>query len=318
MRQDNRPVIVSIQCMVFNHEPYLRDCLNGFVMQKTNFRFEAIVHDDCSTDNSADIIREYAEKYPEIIKPIFEKENQYSKHDGSIEKVTDKFIKGKYIAKCEGDDYWTDPFKLQKQVDFLEEHPDYSVCTHNFRVLKDGIIASKTNYNNLNFNDDGYLTYTIDDYFGDTWYTQTLTALIRFDAFFSDIPNKKYKYYRDTIFYYYILKKGKGALLEDCMGVYRKTSTGVFAGSPKIKVLNILYRNYTDILKIEKDKRAYRGIANTANDIFLLYVDEHKYHEALVFFIKYMKDMPSKHIVESLTLYSKVFATKIIKKLNIK
>lgn len=66
-------ILVSIQCLVYNHEPYLRQCLDGIVMQKTNFKFEAIVHDDCSTDNSASIIREYAEKYPEIIKPIYEK-----------------------------------------------------------------------------------------------------------------------------------------------------------------------------------------------------------------------------------------------------
>ena len=115
-----KQIIVSIRCLVYNHEPYLRQCLDGFVMQKTNFRFEAIVHDDCSTDNSAKIIQEYAAKYPEIIKPIFETENQYSKHDGSLRRKMEDACKGKYIALCEGDDYWTDPLKLQKQVDILE------------------------------------------------------------------------------------------------------------------------------------------------------------------------------------------------------
>ena len=93
-------------------------------MQKTNFRFEAIVHDDASTDGSADIIREYAEKYPDIIKPIIEQENQYSKHDGSLMRIVDNASKGKYIAICEGDDYWTNPYKLQKQVDYLESKSD--------------------------------------------------------------------------------------------------------------------------------------------------------------------------------------------------
>lgn len=131
MEKDNRPVIVSIRCTVYNHEPYLRECLDGFVMQKTNFRFEAIVHDDASTDGSAAIIKEYAEKYPDIIKPILETENQYSKHDGSLQRIMDENMHGKYIALCEGDDYWIDSNKLQMQVDFLEKNPDYVLCFHN-------------------------------------------------------------------------------------------------------------------------------------------------------------------------------------------
>lgn len=115
--------LVVIQCLVYNHEPYLRDCLEGFVMQRTNFPFVAIVHDDASTDKSALIIREYSQKYPHIIKPIFETENQYSKRDGSLGRIMKTAIDAtgaKYVAMCEGDDYWTDPLKLQKQVDILE------------------------------------------------------------------------------------------------------------------------------------------------------------------------------------------------------
>lgn len=119
--------LVTIRCLVYNHEPYLRQCLDGFVMQKTNFPFEAIVHDDASTDRSAEIIREYAEKYPDIIKPIFETENQYSKRDGSIGRIMREHTKGKYVAICEGDDYWIDPYKLQKQVEFLEKHAEYGL-----------------------------------------------------------------------------------------------------------------------------------------------------------------------------------------------
>lgn len=115
--------LVSIQCFTYNHEAYIRQCLEGFVMQKTNFLFEAIIHDDASTDKTADVIREYAANYPNIIKPIFEKENQYSKQDGSLQKIMDSHCTGKYLAFCEGDDYWTDPFKLQKQVDYMEDHP---------------------------------------------------------------------------------------------------------------------------------------------------------------------------------------------------
>lgn len=133
--------LVSIRCITYNHETYIRQCLEGFVMQKTNFKFEAIVHDDASTDGTAAIIREFAEKYPDIIKPIYETENQYSKHDGSLRRIMNNAIHpdAKYIAMCEGDDYWTDPLKLQKQVDFLESHPDYSLCFHNaIKHFQDG------------------------------------------------------------------------------------------------------------------------------------------------------------------------------------
>lgn len=123
----NEPLMVTIQCLTYNHKPYIRQCLEGFVMQKTNFRFEAIVHDDASTDGTAEIIREYAAKYPNIIKPILETENLYSKHNDSLGKVIRENTYGKYVAMCEGDDYWTDPLKLQKQVEFLENNQEYGL-----------------------------------------------------------------------------------------------------------------------------------------------------------------------------------------------
>ncbi|MEE1069437.1 MAG: glycosyltransferase family A protein [Paludibacteraceae bacterium] len=132
------PILVAIKCAVYNHEPYLRDCLEGFVMQQTNFPFVAIVHDDASIDNSAAIIREYEAKYPDIIKPIYETENLYSKGDGSVDRIMNAAIEAtgaKYIAMCEGDDYWTDPLKLQKQVDFMEANPEYSMCFHKVNTL---------------------------------------------------------------------------------------------------------------------------------------------------------------------------------------
>ena len=138
MKNLNNTVLVAIKCLVYNHEPYLRDCLQGFVMQKTDFPIVVIVHDDASTDNSAAIIREYAEKYPDIIRPIYEIENQYSKGDGSLGRVMNKAVDAigaKYIAYCEGDDYWTDPLKLQKQVDFLEANPEYDMVCARFNHL---------------------------------------------------------------------------------------------------------------------------------------------------------------------------------------
>lgn len=123
--------LVAIRCITYNHESYIRDALEGFIMQQTDFPFVAIVHDDASTDKTADIIREYAEKYPDIIKPIYETENQYSKQGNPLGKIMQDAIEqsgAKYVAMCEGDDYWIDPHKLQKQVDFLESHPEYGMC----------------------------------------------------------------------------------------------------------------------------------------------------------------------------------------------
>ena len=101
-------------------------------MQKTNFQFEIIIHDDASLDGTADIIREYAKKYPDIIKPILQNENQYSKQVNLVHEFLFANSTGQYIAMCEGDDFWTDPEKLQKQVDFLDNHPEYSACVHKY------------------------------------------------------------------------------------------------------------------------------------------------------------------------------------------
>lgn len=124
-------IMVSICCTAYNHEKYIREALDSFLMQKTNFRFEIIINDDCSTDNTAKIIKEYQQKYPHIIKPIYQEENQYSKGKRMLIDILLPVAKGKYFALCEGDDYWTDENKLQKQVDFLELNPDYSLCVNN-------------------------------------------------------------------------------------------------------------------------------------------------------------------------------------------
>ena len=120
--------LVSISCITYNHEPYIVQALNGFLMQKTSFPFEVLVHDDASTDRTADIIREYEKKFPEIIKPLYEEENQWIKGRRGSAEFNFPRAKGKYIALCEGDDYWIDENKLQMQVDFLENNPEYGMC----------------------------------------------------------------------------------------------------------------------------------------------------------------------------------------------
>ena len=123
-------ILVSVLCTTYNHEKYIRDCLEGFVTQKTNFAYEVIVHDDASTDCTADIIREYERKYPKIIKPIFQTENQYSQGVPITATFILPIVRGRFIALCEGDDYWTSPDKLQKQVEGMLMHPSCSMCVH--------------------------------------------------------------------------------------------------------------------------------------------------------------------------------------------
>ncbi len=134
---NNNNIMVSVCCLVYNHEKYLRKCLDGFVMQRTNFKFEVLIHDDASTDHSADIIREYEKKYSDIIKPIYQKENQYSKKVKINWVYQYPRIKGKYVAWCEGDDYWCDPNKLQKQFDIMEKYDDVALCTHKVKLIKE-------------------------------------------------------------------------------------------------------------------------------------------------------------------------------------
>ncbi len=126
-------ILVSINCTTYNHEKYIADALESFLMQKTNFKYEILIHDDASTDRTAEIIRDYERKYPEIIKPIYQNENQYSKgvKVGTLNR--DRAI-GKYIAVCEGDDYWTSSYKLQKQVDFMESNKEFSLCFHSVNI----------------------------------------------------------------------------------------------------------------------------------------------------------------------------------------
>ncbi len=134
-RKEKSKPSVSICCLTYNHEAFVRDALEGFLMQRVTFPYEILIHDDASTDGTADIIREYAEKYPDKVYPILQKENQYTR---GITNASGVFnfprARGKYIAMCEGDDYWTDPHKLQLQVDYLETHPECTLCFHSARI----------------------------------------------------------------------------------------------------------------------------------------------------------------------------------------
>jgi len=135
-------IVVSICCLAYNHEAFISKCLDGFLMQKTLFAFEVLVNDDASIDRTSKIIKEYQNKYPKIVKPVFQTVNKFSVEGGGMNiRYNFPRAKGKYIAMCEGDDYWTDPLKLQKQVDFLEENEEYNICFHRSYMLKDASLV---------------------------------------------------------------------------------------------------------------------------------------------------------------------------------
>lgn len=130
--------LISVIVTVYNHELYLQQCLDSILSQKTHYQYEVIVHDDASTDGSREIIESYAAKYPKIIVPILQNQNQYSRRIPFVEKYILPLVKGKYIAICEGDDYWTDDTKLERQCAYMEEHPECSLCFHRAQMVRDG------------------------------------------------------------------------------------------------------------------------------------------------------------------------------------
>lgn len=122
-------IMVSINCLAYNHEKYIARALDSIIMQKVNFKYEILVHDDASDDQTAEIIKGYQAKYPELLNVIYDDENTYTKGTKILDENIDR-ARGKYIAICEGDDFWSSAHKLQRQFDFLESNPDFSLCVH--------------------------------------------------------------------------------------------------------------------------------------------------------------------------------------------
>lgn len=143
-------VKVSVICLAYNHEKYIGECLDSIVNQMTTFKFEVVINDDASTDNTANIIRAYEERYPEKIKALYQKDNQYSKGVAIIEEKMLEHANGKYVAFCECDDKWTDLHKLQRQYEYMEHHPECSMCVHNTVIHNLNETQKDVNFNSWN------------------------------------------------------------------------------------------------------------------------------------------------------------------------
>lgn len=218
---------LSVCCVTYNHAKFIRQALDGFVMQKTNFPFEVLIHDDASTDGTADIIREYEAKYPDIIKPIYQTENQFSKGIAISKTFNFPRVQGEYVAMCEGDDYWTDPLKLQKQVDFLDAHPDYSICFHP--------VCVHWELSNYQHKDSIYPTPKI------RFYKTTLTAKDLIKSNFIQTNSVVYRWAPETVdifpdeilpgdWFVHLIhaRHGKIGFLDEVMAVYRRHDNGIW------------------------------------------------------------------------------------------
>lgn len=205
--------LVSILCATYNQKKYIAQCIEGFLCQKVNFPIEIIIHDDASTDGTADIVREYANKHPDLIKPILQTENQHSKHNSIWKNFIYPKAQGKYYAECEGDDYWTDPNKLQRQVDFLECHPDYVLSTENANILftKTGVVKPFSTEQEHNITQDDLLICR-------RFATASVVYQGKYVAEFlrSDQPSF------DTCFWAYLSSKGKIHFSPIISSVYRR------------------------------------------------------------------------------------------------
>lgn len=212
--------MVSIFCMVYNHEPFIRDCLDGFLMQKCNFDYEIVLGEDCSTDNSRGIILEYANKFPEKFKLLLNDKNIGAAQN---QKIVFENCSGKYIAMCEGDDYWIDPLKLQKQVDFLEKNEGYNLITTNVKIQENNIIQELPNKSHsYTFN---FVQQSLSNQ------CATCSVLLRKNAFdprdFTDTEHLKI----GDIFLWCLLLRDnkKGYYLHEETAIYRLHSGGLYS-----------------------------------------------------------------------------------------
>lgn len=215
--------VVSICCLVYNHEEYLVQALDSFLMQKTTFPIEIVIHDDASTDNSAAIIKGYALKHPKLFKPLYQTENQKSRvKSGMNPRFNFPRAKGKYIALCDGDDYWTDPLKLQKQVDFLEENNEYFFVSAN----SESHVSNRLTKSNISSD------IIIDDFvLGNKLGRNTSAYLFRNKKLdeFCDYLEKDLWPFGDLLLGFWCLQYGKGFVLGDVMLYYRIHDQGIWS-----------------------------------------------------------------------------------------
>lgn len=249
---DSEQQLVSINCVTYNHEQFIGDAIESFLSQRTTFPVEILIHDDASTDRTGEIVKQYEEKYPDLIKPIYQTQNQYALGKRP-ETLNLNRSRGKYIAICDGDDYWTDPLKLHKQVKFLEENPKYSASLSGYRRLEQetGNIEQAINHASGRMQGDGF-SFGLDE-MKHSWLTKTLTALFRKSSIES-VDFTEYRYYRDIHLFYHIIKTGPAFYHNEIFGVYRIHSGGVNSMKQGRVNSNAAYQCYRELYQKNGDE----------------------------------------------------------------
>lgn len=274
---------VYIACNTYNQAEYITDALDGFCMQRTNFPFVCALIDDASTDGEQDVIRKYLEDNFQLDKAttkeddehllifaqhkdnpncffatVFLRTNHYSLGKSRLPYVLEYYENSKYLAWCEGDDYWTDPYKLQKQVDFLEKNKSYSFVCHRYKIFEQDTQLWHEEPAAYIYKDNQYYIHIDKNLFFKAWLTQLLTSMMRIESFkrANRLPDKTLlKHFRDYHMFYFLLDEGFGASLNENMGVYRWNKGGVIRGLDKLGRIKINLECNKELYIYTKDKR---------------------------------------------------------------
>ncbi|MDW5562348.1 MAG: glycosyltransferase [Methanomassiliicoccus sp.] len=246
--------MVSVCVIAYNHERYIRQCLDGILMQEVDFPYEVLVHDDASTDGTADIIREYEARHQGIVKPIYQSENQYSR-GRDVDRFNFDRARGKYLAYCEGDDYWTDSQKLSRQVRFLEANPDFAGTLHRVSAIDGhGERIEIPRYTAVEEHE-----YTIEEYPKNLIPGQSASYVIR-NVFLTMSPQLRDEFYSckvngDVILPLLLVLMGKVYCFSEAMATYRYIVSGGKSWSAQTHGENLAYRQFRERLALQRFAR---------------------------------------------------------------
>ena len=315
---------VAVKCFTYNHASFIKDAMDGFCMQETGFPYICIIVDDASTDGEQEVIRQYLSAHFELenegtrneetddyrqtfarhktnpncfFAVLFLKYNHYGKNLPKAPYLRQWVENVPYLAFCEGDDYWTDPSKLQKQVGFLEKHGEYVICSHDYICFyqQDHRMATRSTYADLwTQGKPEFVEYSLDDYF-ERWWTHPLTCVYRNCAYLDQMPRHKYENFRDDIYFYYVLREGKGALLPDLMGIYRVHGAGVWSTYDSVQKYQLSFKNAYAIYRNEGDERAITKMDRERFRVVTILFNSHCYGKALKEVLDYWKAVPHKY-----------------------
>lgn len=301
------PIMVSVSCITYNHENYIAEAIEGFIMQKTNFPFEILIHDDASTDRTPEIIQSYAPKYPDLIKPIYQTENQYSKGIKPALKFNFPRAKGKYIAICEGDDYWTDPYKLQKQVDFLDSNPGHSVCFH-LAYRLDHATGKKTIQKIRKVKP----SYDLSDLLRGNFIP---TASIMFRrSFLVDLPDWfSVAPAGDWMLLVLLAQHGKIGFINQAMSVYRVHDGGIWSGANQLernKIMEGIFSTLQKYLGPKYEKHIRVGFSDYLLALSAVNTDQGNFKTAKTYLIRSIMECPlhkDMRILDRLVLFIRLY-----------